>query len=277
MSTSILTTKFYPPPIPQEMVFRPRLIEKLMPGLSHRLTLISAPAGYGKTTLLSELVQLKQMNCAWISLDSEDNDPVGFWSYFITAIHNLEPDVGEVALRLLHSLQSPSIRSVLTTILNELTAKTNFSNPHILIFDHYNIIENRSIQEDMTFLIDHLPPQLRLVIATRIDPPLPLTRLRSRDHLSEIRTEELRFTYVETATLLNEVIGLKLTDKDIAVINERTVGWVASLQMAAISMQGREDIPHFIRDFSGSNRRSEERRVGKECTPTCRSRWSPYH
>jgi LuxR family maltose regulon positive regulatory protein len=231
-----------------------RLSERLDEGLERKLTLLSAPAGFGKTTLLSSWISVFSDDgrpAAWLSVDSGDNDPARFWRYFVTAVDRLQPGSGETALALLGSPQAPPIVAVLTTVLNELG---NMPAEAVLVLDDYHLIESRAIHEALAFLIDHLPPRMHLAIATRADPPLPLARLRARDALNEVRAGELRFSREEAAAFLNEVMGLELSAEDIAELEGRTEGWIAGLQMAALAMRDRTDIPNFIDAFAGSNR-----------------------
>ncbi len=230
---------------------RLRLIARLNEGLTRPLTLISAPAGFGKTTLLSEWIPRSERCVAWLSLDEGDNDPIRFWIYFIAALQKLKTTLGESILPLLQSPQPPPLELILTTLLNDIaTFPDNFA----LVLDDYHLIETQSIHANLTFLLDHLPPQMHLVITSRSDPPLPLSRLRARSQLSELRAADLRFTPDEAARFLNNMMGLSLSAEDIEVLEERTEGWIAGLQLAALSMQGRDDLPRFIAAFTGSNR-----------------------
>jgi LuxR family maltose regulon positive regulatory protein len=250
----LLLTKLSVPFVRPSLVARPGLSEKLDEGLGRKLTLLSAPAGFGKTTLLSTWIGEFSNDgrpIAWLSLDSGDNDPARFWRYFVTAIDQLKPGSGQTALALLGSPQAPPINAILTIVLNELgdlRAET------VLVLDDYHLIETRAIHETLTFLIEHLPPRFHLVIATRADPPLPLSRLRARGESNELRAADLRFTSEEAAMFLNEVIGLELTAEDIAELEGRTEGWIAGLQLAALAMREHDDVPSFISSFTGSNR-----------------------
>ncbi|MDH4187828.1 MAG: hypothetical protein OEV08_12615, partial [Nitrospira sp.] len=246
----LLTTKFFIPKTRPDLVSRPRLIERLNEGLHRKLTLISAPAGFGKTTLLSEWVSARDHPMAWLSLDEGDNDPARFWSHFIAALQTLSPNLGEGAMGALQSPQLPAIESILTSLLNEISAV-----PHDFIFvlDDYHVIDSRSIGAALAFLIEHLPPHMRLVIATREDPDLSLPRLRARNELTELRVKNLRFTETEAAEFLNQTMGLRLSPEDIAALEIRTEGWIAGLQLAALSMQGLQDTADFIQSFTGSH------------------------
>jgi len=247
----LLNTKLFIPRPRKNLVFRPRLVERLNAGLEKKLTLIAAPAGFGKTTLLSEWIPQSPRCVTWLSLDDADNDSTRFWTYFIVSIQQLRSELGEGALALLQSLQVPPISSILTTLINDITA---FPDAFVIVLDDYHIIESQSIHEGLTFLIAHLPVNMHLVITTRIDPPLPLARLRARDNLTEIRANDLRFTADETKSFITREVKASLTAEEVAVLETRTEGWIAGLQIAALSMQGRKDISGFIRAFSGSHR-----------------------
>jgi LuxR family maltose regulon positive regulatory protein len=257
MAQSLLTTKLYVPPPRPDLVSRPRLIERLDEGLrlGHRLTLISAPAGYGKTTLLSEWAQALggaswPRAVAWLSLDEADNDPVRFWTYLIAALRQVESDLGRGIPEALRSPQRPPIEPLLTPLINQIAA---LAKPLILILDDYHLISTPQIQEGMAFLLDHQPGTLHLVIATRADPPLPTFRLRARGQLNELRSDDLRFTAQETETFLNTVMGLDLAPEDAAALEARTEGWIVGLQLAALSLRDRDDAKAFIAAFGGSH------------------------
>jgi LuxR family maltose regulon positive regulatory protein len=189
---------------------RPRLSVRLQEGLERKLTLLSAPAGFGKSTLLSAWISdlSGERPVAWLSLDPGDNDSAQFWRYFVTAIDQVKQGSGKIALALLGSPQAPSMEAVLTTLLNDLS---DLPTNAVLVLDDYHLIESQAIHEDLTFLIDHLTPRVHLVIATRADPPLPLSGLRARGELNELRADDLRFTPEEAATFLNQVMGLELS------------------------------------------------------------------
>jgi LuxR family maltose regulon positive regulatory protein len=221
------------------------------------LTLVSAPAGFGKTTLLTEWLAAgpaapaNERLVAWLSLDRADNDPASFWTYVIAALRTVASEVGESALALLQAPQPPPIETVLTALLNDLSAAAG---EIVLVLDDYHVIDARDVQDGMAFLLDHLPPGLHVVIASRADPGLPLARWRARGELVEIRAAELRFTPDEAAVYLNEMMGLQLTTRDVAALEGRTEGWIAALQLAALSMQGRDDVAGFIAGFAGDDR-----------------------
>ena len=251
MSTPILATKLYIPPPQPRVVLRPHLIEHLNEGLQRKLTLISAPAGFGKTTLLGEWLAGHDRPAAWLSLDGGDNDPSRFLSYLVAALQTIAENIGEGVLGVLVSPQPPPAESVLTSLLNEIaTIEVDF----VLVLDDYHVIDTTPVDDALTFLIEHLPPRMHLVIATREDPHLPLARLRVRGQLTELRAADLRFAPEEAAEFLNQIMGLNLSAENIAALETRTEGWIAGLQLAALSMRGREDVPGFIRAFAGDNR-----------------------
>jgi LuxR family transcriptional regulator, maltose regulon positive regulatory protein len=250
MPAPILATKLYIPLSRPKAVSRPRLFERLNDGVHRNLTLISAPAGFGKTTLVSEWVAGCKRPVAWLSLDEGDNDPARFLAYFIAALQTIKEDVGAGVIRALQSIQSPPNESILTALLNEITT---IPNNFVLVLDDYHLIDAQSVDKALAFMFKHLPPQMHLVIATREDPPLPLSGLRARGQLTELRATDLRFTPAEAAEFLNAVMGLNLSMENIAALDKRTEGWIAGLQLAALSMQGREDIASFIQAFTGSH------------------------
>jgi LuxR family maltose regulon positive regulatory protein len=251
MSTPILATKLYIPPPRPKAVLRPRLIERLDEGLHRKLILVCAPAGFGKTTLLGEWVAALPRPAAWLSLDEGDNDPARFLSYFVAALRTIAPSMGEGVLDALGSPQSPPTESILTALLNEMAALAEDS---VFVLDDYHVIHATAVDDALTFLLEHLPPRVKLVIATREDPPLPIARMRARGQLSELRAADLRFILTEAAGFLEGAMGLKLSAEEMAALEERTEGWIAGLQLAALSMRGREDVGEFIRAFAGDNR-----------------------
>ena len=256
MPIALLETKLYVPRPRGGLVLRPRLSERLDRGTASKLVLVSAPAGFGKTTLLTEWLAARpgalvdERLAAWLSLDRGDNDPAAFWTYLIAALRTVASGVGESALSLLDASQPPPIEVVLTTLLNDLGA---VAGEIVLVLDDYHVIDARDVQDGMAFLLDHLPPQLHVVIASRADPALPLARMRARGELAEIRAAELRFTADEAAAYLTGM-GLQLTARDVAALEGRTEGWIAALQLAALSMQGRDDAAGFIAGFAGDDR-----------------------
>jgi LuxR family transcriptional regulator, maltose regulon positive regulatory protein len=278
-SVPILATKLYIPPPPPKVVVRTRLIERLNEALSAGGTpgviLICAPAGFGKTTLVSEWVgNLRFTNddfrldagqenrlvnpkskiknrVAWLSLDDGDSDLTRFLTYLVATLRTVVPKLGEGVLGALQSAQPPPTESILTALLNEITT---IPDPFILVFDDYHVVDSRAVDEALTFLVEHLPPQLHLVITTREDPALPIPRLRARRQLTELRAADLRFTPSEAAEFLNQVMDLHLSAEDVAALEERTEGWIAGLQLAALSMRGHQDVHGFIRAFAGDHR-----------------------
>jgi len=255
MPAPLLLTKLYIPPSRSRVVSRPRLIERLKEGLSSgcKLTLISAPAGFGKTTLVSEWVTVSGRPVAWLSLDEGDNDPTQFLIYLIAALQTIAANIGKGVLAILQSPQPPPIASILIALLNEITTVPN---NFVLVLDDYHVIDSKPVNEALTFLLEHLPPRMHLVIITREDPHLPLARLRAQDQLIELRAADLRFTPAEAAEFLNQVMGLNLSAEDITALETRTEGWIAGLQLAALAvlaMQGRSDAASFIKSFTGSH------------------------
>jgi LuxR family maltose regulon positive regulatory protein len=214
-------------------------------GRPARLILVSAPAGFGKTTLLTQALAAAP-SLAWVSVDERDDDPVRFWTYVLTALHAAAPEVGEAALGLL-----PSVDAALAAVLNDLRARPD---PLTLVIDDYHLVESRDVHDAMTFLVEHLPSNVRLVVATRADPPLPLSRLRARGELVEVRAADLRFTDGEAADYLAGTMGLALADAEVAALAERTEGWAAALQLAGLSLQGRADPGAAVARFAGDDR-----------------------
>jgi LuxR family maltose regulon positive regulatory protein len=252
MSVSLLSTKIHIPPLRTNHVSRSRLTEKLGAGVQRpgSFVLLSGPAGFGKTTLLSELVSQLEVSVAWVSLDEGDNDSVRFWKYVITACQSIQQEIGESAFAQLHSPQPLPDETIPTIFINDLARlKTDF----VLVLDDYHSIHNSSIHSALSLLVDHSPDNLHLVISTRVDPPWPLARLRARNQLIEIRTADLRFTTEEASAFLNQVMGLSLLPEDIAALDARTEGWIASLQLAAISLKEQKDVGGFISAFTGSH------------------------
>ena len=308
VASPLLSTKLHMPPQRPNLVARPRLLARLDEGvhLGRKLTLVSASAGFGKTTLLSEWLHRRRggetassLRVAWLSLDEGDNDLPRFLAYVIAALQGFDPHLGEAALAALQSPQPPAIESLLTSLINEIAslqgepvgspagrsemppsepvgppgnrkgcpdvslsaddpvvgAPGNRKGcPYVLVLDDYHVVEAQPIHSALAFLLDHLPPRLHLVIASRADPPLPLPRLRVRNELTELRAVDLRFSSSEAASFLNEVMGLDLATADVAALEERTEGWIAGLQVAALSMQGRQDTEGFVKAFTGSHR-----------------------
>ena len=251
MNMPILSTKLYIPMPRTNVVLRPRLIERLNAGLDRKLTLISVSAGFGKTTLVSEWVAACERPIAWLSLDEGDNDTTRFFTHIVAALKTIEENIGESVVSSLNSTQQPSTESILTVLLNEIaTIPYKF----VLVLDDYHVIDSERIDDGLNFLLEHLPPQMHLVISTREDPQFHIGRLRARGHLIELRATDLRFTPSEAAAFLNQVMDLNLSTDEITALETRTEGWITGLQLAALSMQGRKDIPGFIRAFAGDNR-----------------------
>ena len=247
---SLLTTKLYIPRQRKSYVNRPQLVEKLQAGLTRKLTLVSAPAGFGKSSLLSACAIQCDRPVAWVALDRRDNDPVRFWAYFFTALQTIRPDLGEGVVERWHR-SPPPFERILTDLINELA---QIAEPTILVLDDFHVINAEPVHDGLIFLLTHLPPSLHLIVSSRADPPWPLARWRVRREINEIRAQDLRFSLAETAVFLNNVMGLNLSQTDVAVLDERTEGWIAGLQMAAMSLQNQDDPAAFIRNFSASNR-----------------------
>jgi LuxR family maltose regulon positive regulatory protein len=256
---ALVATKFYAPSPRPDLVLRSRLFRQLDMGLQHKLTLVSAPAGFGKTTLLSEWVGkwattgLKQP-VVWLSLDQSDNDSVSFWRYLIAALQKVDDTIGRTAYGALQAPELTPLQSVVTAVINDLAS---LSDPLVLVLDDYHLIEAESIHTSLDFLLDHAPAQFHLVVATREDPPLALPRRRARAELVEIRTADMRFTTEEAREFLNGVIGLDLSTEDIVALENRTEGWITGLQLAALSLgglQGQEDKHRFVTAFTGDDR-----------------------
>jgi LuxR family maltose regulon positive regulatory protein len=262
VTSPLLETKFHVPTRRSGLVTRSRLSDRLSSGGESALTLVSAPAGFGKTTLLTEWLAAgaaEERAVAWLSLDERDNDPALFWAYLVAALQTVAPEVGASALSLLQSPESP-MEVALATLLNDLAA---LSKDIVVVLDDYHVIETHDVHEAMAYLVEHLPPKIRLVIGSRTDPTLPLARLRARGELVEIRAADLRFTPDEAAAYLSGMMGLDLTAQDVAALEARTEGWIAALQLAALSMQGRDDVAGFIAGFAGDDRYIVDYLVGE--------------
>ena len=275
MPAPILATKLYIPPPRPGLVSRLRLVARLNEGLAAgcSLTIISASAGSGKTTLLSEWISLNaesrmqndevthsihhsalknfHFRAAWLSLDEADSDPLRFLSYLVAAVQTVQPEFGQPVLAALQTPQPPPVESLLTALLNEIAASPERL---MIVFDDYHAIDAPEIDAALTFLLDHLPPQLHIILSSREDPGLPLPRLRVRGQLTELRAADLRFTPAEAAEFLNRAMGLNLSEADVTALETRTEGWIAGLQLAALAMQGEQDAARFIQSFTGSHR-----------------------
>ena len=254
MAGTLVDTKLYVPRPRPDLVARPELTERLERGATRKLILVSAPPGFGKTTLLAEWLassESAERSVGWLALDQADSEPTTFWTYLVRALQSAVPGLGMNALSLLQAPQPPPIGSVLATVLNEMAAAPR---DVVLVLDDYHAIDSPEVQAGMTLLLERLAPRVHLVIATRADPALPLARLRARGELVEIRAADLRFTPAAADTYLNEVMGLRLAASEVASLEARTEGWVAALQLAALSVRGRDDVAGFIARFAGDDR-----------------------
>ena len=250
MSVQILSTKLSIPPPRSRLVQRPRLIKKLNQGFECGFVLISAPAGYGKTTLLSSWLSKADCRATWLSLDDSDNDLARFLAYLEAAFRVIDPSIENEVVSVRGINTQPEVETFLTPLINYL-CKSN--HPICLVLDDYHLIQNQVVHQAVEYLIEHRPPGLQLFIVTRADPPLPLARYRSRSAMVELRLSDMRFSMEETADFLNHTMGLKVTLEDVARITKRTEGWIAGLQMAALSMQNTDDIPGFITNLTGTH------------------------
>jgi LuxR family maltose regulon positive regulatory protein len=245
-----LTTKLYIPQARQKAVLRKDLIECLNVGKNRKLSLVCAPAGFGKTTLVSEWIACCDLPVAWLSLDEGDNDVTRFLIYLVSAIRIIVPTVGEGIMFLLKSPRPPQINWILTNLINEIiTKQDNFT----LVLDDYHVIDSKVVNDGICFLLENLPPQMHLTIISRDIPNLPLAQLRVRNQLTELRVKDLCFTPLEVSEFLNGVMSLNLGAGDIAALETRTEGWIAGLQLAAISLQGHNDATAFINSFTGNH------------------------
>ena len=237
-SDSLLATKLAIPPTRSELVGRPRLLDALNAGLSRKLTLVSAPAGFGKTTLLSTWASVRDSPVGWLTLDEEDNDPGRFLTYCVAAMKTCYSDVGESVLVRLQAQPPPALDSLMTALINDL-----FRLPGrlALVLDDYHAIGRQEIHAIVTHLLEQPPPQLRLLMTTRSDPPLPLARLRGRRELSELRAADLRFTRAEAVAFLARGMGVALSDAALATLEARIEGWAVGLQLAGLALKGQAE------------------------------------
>lgn len=253
MAGPLIATKLYVPTLRRGLVERPRLLESVRRSADSRLTLLSAPAGFGKTTLLADWLHEApgvDRCVAWLSLDAADSAPATFWTYVVAALQGALPGIGSGALELIGS--SPAVTEpALTELLNDLAAAPR---EVWLVLDDYHLVDSHEVGRAMAFLVEHLPPNVHVVLSTRADPDLPLSRWRVRGEVVEIRAADLRFTSAEAAAYLNDATGLRLTAADVETLEERTEGWIAALQLAALSIRGREDVSSFIARFAGTDR-----------------------
>jgi len=248
--SELLRTKFHVPRPGPSVVPRPQLAERLDEAEHSKLTLLSAPAGFGKTTLLGRWIAGNERRVSWLALDERDNEPSRFWRYFVAALQVIEPELGENTLGLLQAPEPLPLDYVLTPLINEMAASPV---PLALVLDDYHLIETQPIHDGLSFLLDNLPQDVQLIISTRADPSLPLARLRASGTLAELRADDLRFTQEDATLFLNEAMGLELSAKAVAALHSRTEGWIAGLHLAALSLQGHDDPGGFIESFTGSS------------------------
>jgi LuxR family maltose regulon positive regulatory protein len=247
VADSLLRTKLFIPLVRARLVGRPRLTEKLNAGLDRALILVSAPAGYGKTTLVSGWLRETGIPCAWLSLDEDDNEPRRFLQYLVAAIRMIVPTIPGDAVQMLSGTAAASVEALLTVIINEISLQ---GRPLVLALDDLHAIHARPVLDALHFLIEHIPPELHVMLLSRSDLPLPLARLRARGQIQDLRAGDLRFDPGEVAAFLKDVMGLALTADDIASIEARTEGWIAGLQLAALSLQGSHDAHSFVEEFA---------------------------
>jgi LuxR family transcriptional regulator, maltose regulon positive regulatory protein len=249
----LLTTKLFVPQPRPGLIARPRLMERLDSILTNRLTLVSAPAGYGKTTVLSQWIfkNKSQLKVSWVQLDDNDNDPVRFWDYVVEAIKKEQPNAGQITSSMLHAPQQIPIEATLTPLINDLSQITENV---VLVLDDYHLIKTDSIHTGVAFLVDHIAPNFHLVISTRIDPPLPVSRFRGRGTLLEFSAHDLQFSVNESAEFFKQETEAELSLEDNLALNSRSEGWAVGIKMAAMAMRGRQDIHQFVNSFTGSQR-----------------------
>ncbi|HVO71087.1 MAG TPA: LuxR C-terminal-related transcriptional regulator [Aggregatilineaceae bacterium] len=250
MLNALLRTKLYIPPVERDSVARPPLLQRLDEGRRRKLTLVCAPAGFGKTTLLGQWAARSGMPVAWLSLDEGDNDPGRFLVYLVYALQTIDARVGKAILGAFESQPPPPIEPLVIVLANDIAAMVQ---PFALVLDDYYTITAATVHGIVTFLLDHLPAPMHLIISTRADPPLPLARLRGRRHLVEIRAADLSFSEEEAGILLNNVLEMGLSEQQVALLTARTEGWITALQLAVLSLQGVEDSTRFITSLAGSH------------------------
>jgi LuxR family maltose regulon positive regulatory protein len=247
----LLATKLHIPPSRPDFLTRPGLLQRLTQATARELTLVCAPAGFGKTTLLAGWARASRRPVAWLSLDAGDSDPARFWRYVAAALDRARPGLGQQVARLLHGVQQPPLEAVVTAIVNHLAATPD---EVVLVLDDYHLVEGPPVHDSLTVLLERLPAGLRLVMASRADPPLPVARLRGRGQLAELRQRHLRFTTEEAGALLAAATGQQLPEAAVAALTARTEGWVAGLQLAGLSLRDHDDPAAFVRTFTGSHR-----------------------
>lgn len=246
-----LATKLYVPSVRPNFVPRPKLLDRLSDGVKSKLTLISAPAGFGKTSLLAAWLKQSEIPVAWVSLDAEDNEPTRFLDYLLWALQNIDESLGTTALEFLRSSHPSPLKPALSGLINEIAVQNN---EFVIVLDDYHLIHELSIHESMAFFLQHLPPPAHLLIASRNDLPFPVARLRAKGEINEIRVADLRFDNDESAVFLNETMNLDLSAEDIGRLGNRTEGWITGLQLSALSLQGRENKSDLINEFAGNDR-----------------------
>ena len=248
---TLLKTKLYVPPPQSTWTSRSRLVKRMDEGFGRKLTLLSAPAGFGKTTLLVDWIHQKKIPGAWFSVDKADNDPMNFLTYVILGLQTLEAGTGKAALTMLQSPQPPPIESILTNLINDTIRITT---DMAIVLDDYHSVDAKQIHDMIAFLLENLPKQMHMIIATRSDPPLPFARIRSQNQLTELRAADLSFTTDETSIFFKKSLDLRLAVDDITLLESRIEGWIAGLQLAALSLHGRQDPSSFLKGFKGDNR-----------------------
>ncbi|MEJ2710785.1 MAG: AAA family ATPase, partial [Anaerolineales bacterium] len=246
----LLTTKLYIPPLRSDLVPRPHLYDRLNQGSNRKLTLVSAPAGFGKSTLVSGWLAESGIRAAWLSLDQGDNDPVRFWMYLIAAIQTIHQEIGVEALQVVSAPQLRSTELVVISLINDIS---QLAQDLIVVLDDYHVIEAGQVHAGLSYLLEHQPPNLHLILITRVDPSISLARLRAHGRLVEIRAGDLQFSSNEAAVLFNEVLSLKLKPEQVEALNRRAEGWIVGLNLAALSLKGQPASERIIARFTGSH------------------------